>query len=164
MDFRADEKAVQVLSQLQGRAGRRSTAGMLMVQTSRSDHPVYKFLSGQIAPEVFESEMLAQRKEFGYPPYARMIDFILQDSFEQRLNNLSMLLSERLGRTKAGTLLGPFSPSVDKIAGRHIRIIRLSLARNKSLQSTKDALHKLVADFESYHKWSGHISIDVDPL
>ena len=108
--------------------------------------------------------MLAQRKEFGYPPYARMIDFILQDSFEQRLNNLSMLLSERLGRTKAGTLLGPFSPSVDKITGRHIRIIRLSLARNKSLQSTKDALHKLVADFESYHKWSGHISIDVDPL
>ena len=164
MDFRADEKAVQVLSQLQGRAGRRGTAGMLMVQTSRSDHPVYKFLSGQIAPEVFESEMLAQRKEFSYPPYARMIDFILQDSFEQRLNNLSMLLSERLGRTKAGTLLGPFSPSVDKIAGRHIRIIRLSLARNNRLQSTKEALHKLVADFESYHKWSGHISIDVDPL
>lgn len=164
MDFRADEKAVQILSQLQGRAGRRGKAGMLMVQTSRSDHPVYKLLAGLSASEDFESELNAQRQAFGYPPYTRMIDLVLQDSFETRLENLSMLLAGQLRRAGIGTVLGPFPPQVDRIAGRHLRIIRLTMLRNKQLSKSKEKLLALVSGFESFHKWAGHISIDVDPL
>ena len=137
---------------------------MLMVQTSRSDHPVYKLLAGLSAAEDFEAEMNAQRQAFGYPPYTRMIDLVLQDSFETRLDNLAMLLAGQLRRAGIGTVLGPFPPQVDRIAGRHIRIIRLTLPRDKQLAKSKEKLRTQVAGFEAFHKWAGHISIDVDPL
>lgn len=163
MDFRADEKAVQILSQLRGRAGRRGNSGMLVIQTSRSSHPVYKLLAGLSGAEDFESEMNAQRQAFGYPPYTRMTDLILQDSFEARLDNLSMLLALRLRQSGIGTVLGPFPPQIDRIAGKFIRQIRITMPRDKQLAIAKEKLRSIVADFETFHKWSAHIAIDVDP-
>ncbi|MBQ9184869.1 MAG: primosomal protein N' [Bacteroidales bacterium] len=164
MDFRADEKAVQVLSQLRGRAGRREDAGMLMIQTSQSAHPVYRLLSGLASAVDFENELNAQRQAFGYPPFTRMIDLILQDSFDRRLDYLSLQLASRLKEAATGSVLGPFPPQIDKIAGKFIRIIRITLPRDGRLMAAKHTLRTLVSDFESFHKWSGHIAIDVDPL
>ena len=164
MDFRADEKAVQILSQLRGRAGRREACGMLMIQTSQGAHPVYRLLSGAASAEDFETEMNAQRQAFGYPPYTRMIDLVLQDSFQARLENLSSLLASQLRKAGVGTILGPYPPQVDKIAGRYLRIIRITLPRDTRLSASKAVLRKIISDFESFHKWSGHIAIDVDPL
>ena len=41
-DFRADERAVQILEQFRGRCGRRGKAGKLVIQTAYPDHPVYR--------------------------------------------------------------------------------------------------------------------------
>ena len=45
-DFRADEKAVQLLSQLMGRTGRRGERGKIIIQTSQKEHPVLVGLQG----------------------------------------------------------------------------------------------------------------------
>ena len=41
-DFRADEKALQLLEQFRGRCGRRERKGMFVIQTSQPEHPVSK--------------------------------------------------------------------------------------------------------------------------
>lgn len=164
MDFRADEKAVQVLSQLRGRTSRRQERGLLVIQTARSSHPVYELMAGSISAETFQNELLRQREEFLYPPYTRMIDIILQDSFQTRLETIAMLIERDLSGIGAISIMGPFPPAVDRIAGKHIRIIRLTFKKDGRLPDIKKRLAKVVQNFQNEHKWQGHIVIDVDPL
>ncbi len=163
LDFRADEKAVQVLSQLRGRTGRREEKGVFVIQTAQGEHPVYNMLRGDGSPEEFETKMLEQRRDFSYPPYTRITDLVMQDSSEQKVDNLSFLLSRKLSGMGFTSLLGPYPPQVDKVGGKFIRIIRVTLKRDSSLQQLKSRLQAAVQAFEADFKWAGHITVDVDP-
>ena len=63
-DFRADEKALQLLTMLKNRTRH------LIVQTGAGSHPVFAALAGS-SPE---DALLAERKQFGLPPFTRIID------------------------------------------------------------------------------------------
>ena len=85
-DFRADEKALQLLTLLKSRTRR------LIVQTSTSAHPVFAALqcstshpisaaaplsptaADPAGPTTAAGALLAERKQFGLPPYTRIID------------------------------------------------------------------------------------------
>lgn len=164
LDFRADEKAAQLLTQLRGRAGRRDGQGLLVVQTAQSRHPVYRYLAGEYDKESFEAGLDSQRQAFGYPPYTRMIDLILEDINELRLENMSMLLARQLKVSGTGSILGPFQPQVDRIAGKHRRMIRITLPRDKRIASAKELIRGIITEFETTHKRAIRITIDVDPL
>ncbi len=162
-DFRADEKAAQLLEQFRGRCGRRDRRGLFVIQTSAPDHPVYRILAE--GTKIEETSLLSERKLFSYPPYTRVINIEIRDKSEQR----AMLMSTKLcGILEAGAqpyaLTGPFSPAVDKAADNYIRVIRLNLRKDKNLVGTKRRIMTAVNDFESKEKYAGHIAIDVDPI
>ena len=162
-DFRADEKAVQTLEQLRGRCGRRAEKGMFIIQTSQPGHPVYQRLTDNRPLE----DMLEERREFGFPPYTRMIEIIIRDRFEDRLERLSGELTQTLRSlfdpSDTNTVTGPYSPAVDRIADQHIRMIRLNLKKDKRLSSLKQAIKSEIQSFEKKNKYDGHVTINVDP-
>ena len=165
-DYRADERALHLLEQFRGRCGRRAEKGLFVVQTSQPDHPVYKSLTGVQDATMVTDRLLKERKLFGYPPYSRVINSILRDRNIQRIElmgrSLSALLAGTLGR--GAKVIGPYSPAVDKTAGENIRIIRVMLPKDKNLRSSKAALQETVERFARERKYSGHISLDVDPV
>lgn len=165
-DYRADERALHLLEQFRGRCGRRAEKGLFVVQTSQPDHPVYKSLTGVQDATMVTDRLLKERKLFGYPPYSRVINTILRDRNIQRIElmgrSLSALLAGTLGR--GAKVIGPYSPAVDKTAGENIRIIRVMLPKDKNLRSSKAALQETVERFARERKYSGHISLDVDPV
>lgn len=61
------------------------------------------------------------------------------------------------------SVIGPYSPAVDKISNQNIRLIRVLLPKDRSLKSNKAALAAAVAIFEKDRKYTGHIALDVDP-
>lgn len=161
-DFRADEKAAQLLEQFRGRCGRRGEKGLFVIQTSVPDHPVYRLLAE--GKEQEGDSLLSERKLFGYPPYTRIINIIIKDTVEQR--------AERMGTKLAGLLesgcppymlSGPYSPAVDKVADSFIRIIRLNLRKDRMLAQTKRKIWSAVTAFEENEKYQNHLAIDVDP-
>jgi primosomal protein N' (replication factor Y) len=158
-DFRADEKAMQLLEQFRGRCGRREKKGMFVIQTSQPEHPIYQSIisSGE---QDFCHTLLSERKDFDFPPYTRIIELTVKDTFEDRADRMSRKLSHELN---GFTITGPYSPAVDKIADRHIRKIRISLKKDRSLALNKARLDEAVIRFEKSEKYEGHISIDVDP-
>ena len=79
-DFRADEKAVQILEQFRGRCGRRGRKGFLVIQTSQPGHPVYKRLANSGINQDMVTDLLLERKEFGFPPYTRIVEITIRDS------------------------------------------------------------------------------------
>jgi primosomal protein N' len=60
--------------------------------------------------------------------------------------------------------VGPYTPTVDKIADQYIRQIRIMLPRDKFLQERKRQLLQAINLFEKTHKYTGHLIIDVDPI
>lgn len=143
-DFRSDERTLQILQQLQRRSAH------MVVQTREPGHPVFEALKGHENGLVF----LDERKAFGYPPLTRLIDVYVEDGSPKRLEYLTSLLQRSLG-----PCLGPFTPY-----GREdVRVLRITLSRDKSLQTRKEQIKGTVAAFEKEHRYIGHIHLDVDP-
>ena len=161
-DFRSDEKAFQLLEQFRGRCGRRGAKGLFVIQTAQSGHPVYRNLSSLTGTE----SMLPERKNFGYPPFTRLILILLKDSNLKRLTYLADELARLLGATLGPEvrISGPYAPAIDKIAGQYFRHIRLTMAKDKHLGEHKKLLAETLAAFEKERSWNGHFAIDVDPV
>ena len=167
-DFRADERAHQLLEQLRGRCGRRARRGMFVIQTSRPEHPVYQNIVSN--RHEFGNDLLMERKDFNFPPYTRIVEITVRDRFEDRAERMSSKLASAIRASRPATegllndpVTGPYAPSVDKIADMHIRTIRISLKKNRQLSAEKAALKNIVCGFEKSEKYDGHIVINVDP-
>ena len=156
-DFRADEHAIQILEQFRGRSGRRGKPGLFVIQTREPSHPVFARL-GEKRDNT--ADMLQERRQFGYPPYTRLIYLTFRDANEKRVDFLSREFSSRLALPH----IGPYTPAVDKVADRYIRQIRVMLPRDKALQANKKRLLDSVNAFEKEKKYFGHLVIDVDPV
>ncbi len=229
-DFRADEKAVQLLEQFKGRCSRRGQKGIFAIQTAQAEHPVYRMLledsrvgsatwqgtahtagaayrdadsaaelpqciaAGKTeqcpalsaaelpqcisagTPEqhqtltsaAYRKALLEERRMFGYPPYTRLINIILKDDKLQRLERIAETLSLMLRGAgafpgKGVTVTPPFAPAVDRIRDEYIRIIRISLPKDRCLKANKGKLGKTIRDFAAERRYAEHITIDVDP-
>ncbi len=169
-DFRADEKALQLLEQFRGRCGRRDRKGLFVIQTSQPDHPVYQRIAGDEA-SALNMDLLHERKEFNFPPYSRIVEITVKDIYEDRAERMAMSLGDILRRIFepegcgiiGSPVTGPYAPAVDKIADNHIRTIRISLRKDRNLTAAKASIRKIVLDFEKSQKYDGHIIINVDP-
>jgi primosomal protein N' (replication factor Y) len=173
-DFRADEKALQLLEQFRGRCGRRENKGMFIIQTSQPDHPVYSKLNTDDTSASGIEDMLQERHDLNYPPFSRIIEITFRDIYEDRAQRMAFRLAGMLNQhfgsgyarrtaLDAAPVTGPYAPVVDKIADQYIRTIRVSLKKDRNLRSHKRALRDMIASFEKVEKYTGHISIDVDP-
>lgn len=144
-DFRADEKALQVIA---GAAGSMKYNGnrMVFVVTRESDHSVFQSLKTGI------SALLEERQAFGFPPYGRIVDLKISDSFPDR--------AERMKRDLSASIAALGLCKVMSAADG----LRLIFAKDRMLLVRKEQLRSLVADFEKSRKYVSHISFDVDPL
>ena len=174
-DFRADEKALHLIEQFRGRSGRRGEKGRLVIQTSQPEHPVYLQLRNP--KNVSKTDLLMERREFGFPPYSRIIELTVKDLYEDRLERMSVALADRLEKDfvmngtdsfkettiTAQPVTPPYRPVVDRIADQHIRKIRICLKKDRHLVQNKKRLKDTIAGFEKEKRYDGHIVIDVDP-
>ena len=170
-DFRADERALQLLRQFRGRAGRRSRPGKMLIQTEQPDHPVFQRLKAEetsgrdaAADQASLAAALEERRTFGFPPFVRLITLTVRDASEGRLWHLCRDIETALKNAGINNPCPPVTPLNEMIGKQHIRQFWVRLPRNARLARTKRALAaELDALTLRYH---GHVdlSIDVDPL
>lgn len=150
-DFRCDERALQFLQQLSWKAP-------LVIQTREPKHPVFKALRDGSNGLAF----LEERRACNLPPFTRLVNIVLRDHSQKRIDYMSRLLvtPDLIGGLQT---LGPYTPSYQQ-DGEFIRIIRITLPKDKLLKPRKTAIFQAIKTFEKDHKYTGHIVIDVDPV
>jgi primosomal protein N' (replication factor Y) len=159
------------MEQFRGRCGRRGNKGRFIIQTSQPEHPIYQQISN---PEnISVSNLLAERKDFDFPPYTRIIELTVRDKNEARADKLSAELASTLGARfnspePTSLLASPsvtqaYKPVVDRIEDFFIRKIRICFKKDRLLSSNKADLKQIIEKFEKDKKYTDHISIDVDP-
>lgn len=160
-DFRATEKAMQMLVQLAGRGGRRETQGHIMIQTSQPQHRIYQnFLDGQenIVAEIQE------RKDFEYPPFTRLIKIVLKNRDKQKLNRFAIKLASLLPKWGVQNFKGPFPPVIDWIKGEHILHFWIKLNRNQENKAIKSTIFVGIEEVVRKEGKGVKVHFDADPL
>ncbi|HEY0175500.1 MAG TPA: primosomal protein N', partial [Pedobacter sp.] len=119
-DFRAFERSYQLLSQVAGRAGRRDKQGKVCIQAYDDDHRIIKQVVDNNYLEMYNDE-IAERKQFHYPPFTRLI-FINVKHKDANLLNAAAAHFATLLRAQLGTrVLGPEQPLVSRIRNYYIK-------------------------------------------
>lgn len=163
-DFRAYEQAFMMMSQVSGRAGRKGRQGQVILQTKSPDLPVIRQVV-QNDYRSFYSDLLAERRDFRYPPFYHLIYVYLKHREENTVNSAGLELGSRLREIFAGRVLGPDKPAVARVKTLSIRKIVLKLENGidhaRVHQYLRGAMEAMLKD-----KRYGALQVyyDVDPL
>jgi len=115
-DFRANERAFQLVLQVGGRAGRRQKQGMVIIQTHNPNHPLIADIVKTDYHTFIERE-LKERQLFNYPPFIRLIEIIVMhkkpDKCHQGAHQMANLLKARLLKR----VIGPAVPGISRVRG-----------------------------------------------
>ena len=164
-DFRASERAYQLLTQVAGRAGRKHKRGRVLVQAYQVGHPVLHELRTDNF-QAFLKRELQEREEFGYPPFTRLIKLQLRHKNELTVVRASKLFAERLVAILGKQyVLGPSVPGISKIREYYILEIMLKLGRNSNvLNHAKKVIYQTQQEIKQMQEFATiRIGIDVDP-
>ncbi len=161
-DFRAPERAFQLLTQVAGRAGRGKIPGTVIVQTFSPEHESVLFAAKHDYLGFYESA-IAQRQEVGYPPFAHMANLVFTDESEdetrKRSYRLANMLRAHLGPSSDVTLLGPVACPLSRLRGRYRWHLALRApAKETLLMLLRQALGELTASERA------GLTLDMDPL
>lgn len=162
-DFRASERAFQLLTQVAGRAGRRERMGEVIIQTAERDNPVIGWVESGDYTAMARHE-LAEREAFGYPPYSRLLQLTLKSTEAQTLRSATAALAKRLRENFGGRVFGPVEPYVNRIRGEWIEHIMLKVECSSSIARAKQIVRSRLSEFAAVKEWNRvNITIDVDP-
>ena len=98
-DFRAAERAFQLLTQVSGRSGRGEKQGQVIIQTFNPDHPVIQAVKNNDLKNFFDQE-LKFRKQFSYPPYSRLLKLTYSHSKIEKVNQEVKSTETKLNQLK----------------------------------------------------------------
>lgn len=162
-DFRALERTFQLLTQVAGRAGRRSEQGRVLIQTFDPEHWVFDHVVRHDAVTMAKAE-LQERREFQYPPVIRLIRLVLRHRDPHRVRQGASALAGRLRSRFGGRIVGPEEPTIARIHDTYHRHILLKLEREADLGEAKRALQEDIAAFHALSEYKSiRVIIDIDP-
>lgn len=176
-DFRSNERAFQLLSQVSGRSGRTSDHGKVVIQTMHPENYIFPYVTSHDFNSFFDKE-IRHRQTFNYPPFSRMSLIEVKSNDPTRTitiaSKIYLFMKNYLQQIKGITgveLMKPAPALIYKIKNKYrYHIIVKTL---KSVNEASSVTELMLRDLERYLepktgrlklKSSEYVSIDVDPL
>ncbi|MGK0446308.1 MAG: primosomal protein N' (replication factor Y) [Polaribacter sp.] len=161
-DFRAHERAYQMMVQVSGRAGRSKKQGNVAIQTYNPFHQILQQVSVTNYAEMYK-EQLQERWQYKYPPYYRLIKITLKHKDYSKVDNGVNWLFKALYNSFGEYVLGPTAPAVSRIRNQYIKNIVIKIPPKQNLANTKNHLSKIKNTFEAVKDFRPiRFIIDVD--
>ena len=165
-DFRASERAFQMLTQVSGRAGRRAKKGLVLIQTGDTQQSLLQkvVINDYIG---YYQEEIKEREGYFYPPFTRVISITIkhedQDSAEKAAHWLANKLLDKLGKAR---VLGPEKALVERIRNKFLFDIMIKLEKDKlNIKAAKTFLKEQIDELLQSKEHKGVIVvIDVDSV
>ena len=162
-DFRAHERSFQLMAQVAGRAGRKGGQGKVVIQTYEPMHPVLQDVLRNDYRGLFNKQM-ATRRQFGYPPFYRLVMIRLKHKDDRKLNPAAAALASQLRPLFKQDLLGPEYPMVSRVKNMFIKQMMVKFRREYNAQQVKELIMEQIRLFQQQSEFKSVIvQIDVDP-
>ena len=161
-DFRAHERAYQMMVQVSGRAGRSKKQGNVAIQTYNPNHQILQQVSTTKYAEMYK-EQLQERWQYKYPPYYRLIKITLKHRDYNKVDKGIDWLARALQQSFGEFVLGPTAPAVSRIRNQYIKNLVIKIPPKQSLVKTKNQITKIRNTFEAVSDFRPiRFIIDVD--
>jgi primosomal protein N' (replication factor Y) (superfamily II helicase) len=162
-DFRAFERAYQMMVQVAGRAGRKDERGTVYIQTYNPLHNIIRQVTENDYEGMF-TEQLYERRNFKYPPYFRLVRIILKHKDYEKLKDASFWLYNVLAQKLNIPVLGPEEPGISRIRNEYIRTIMIKIPLGAALGSTKRNISRVIESLDAVPQYrSVKITVNADP-
>jgi primosomal protein N'' len=147
-DFRAEERAYQLITQVSGRAGRVSGNGKVLIQTYNPDHSVFQLIKMNEVAKIYEY-FLKERQKFHYPPFTKLIMIELKHRREDKVDRASQFLGSILRKyLPEECVLGPERAQIAKLNNLYQFQILLKLPRGKNYEKFKNMVLISLNEFD----------------
>ncbi|HJQ31449.1 MAG TPA: primosomal protein N' [Pyrinomonadaceae bacterium] len=163
-DFRAAERAFQLITQVAGRAGRGERPGRVLIQTYHPHHYALRHACAQDYEGFFEEE-INYRRNLSYPPFVTLASLLVHGDDFTRVQATADVLRAALDRanTERGCrVLGPAPAPLARLRGEHrIQLLLKSRSRTRLRQLVEMALGEASATpgFDL-----GAVNVEIDPV
>ncbi len=163
-DFRASERGFQLLVQVAGRAGRHEKPGLVIVQTRQPSHTAIQCAASHDVRTFLAKELL-DRKEVGYPPFARLVLVRVEAMDEDVARDAAQQIADEAKRTKAAAtrlvdVLGPSAAPLARLRGRYRFRVMLRAKERAPLRATTAHVVKVIEGLPA----TVRAVVDVDPV
>jgi primosomal protein N' (replication factor Y) len=160
-DFRASERTFQLIVQVAGRAGRSDTPGEVVVQTLHPGEPAIEMARNHDYKAFAEME-LQDRQAAGFPPFSRMVRFILtharQGEAEASADRLGEILRQCIPASEA-TIIGPQPAMLPRLRDEfRFDILLLTQQAGLVQQRLGGRMKAISSDIKA------DLAVDVDPM
>lgn len=163
-DFRAYERAYQMLEQVAGRAGRKGTKGEVWIQTFDPDNIVLNMVQHHDYQAMYNHQ-ITERKLFNYPPFYRVIRLQLKDHNGVRVHRVATDLQTYLQRIFAHRVSGVIIPSVERVQAYSIRELTIRIESSANMAEAKRRLREGIEYiFSMKSNKNTKLIIDIDPI
>ena len=162
-DFRAYERAFQMLEQVAGRAGRKETKGEVWIQTFDTHNIVLQMVQAHDYQSLYNHQ-IAERKLFRYPPFYRVIRLQLRHSKQQLVHATATQLQSHLMRIFGTRVSAVIIPSVERVQAYYMRELTLRIEQTANIAEAKRRLKEAIEYISSISSNKNvKIIIDCDP-
>lgn len=147
-DFRAEERAYQLITQVSGRAGRVSGKGKILIQTYNPEHSVFQLIKMNNPAKIYKY-ILTERQKFHYPPFTKLIMIELKHRKEDKVNRASQFLGSILRKyLPEECVLGPERAQIARLNNLYQFQIMLKLPRGKNYDPFKKMVLLSLNEFD----------------
>ena len=163
-DFRATERAYQLMAQVAGRAGRKNGEGKVFLQTKMADAPVIPLIVKNDYA-TFYDQQLGERMLFHYPPFYRLVYIYMKHRDVRVLEEFSELMGQKMRKIFDNRILGPDLPPVARVKQLYIRKIVLKVENSLSQYKINEVLLNIQQAYCQMPRYRAiSMYYDIDPL
>ncbi len=159
-DFRSGEVTYELLSQVSGRAGRKTSNGEVVIQTFNPDNPYINFVKRNDYKAFYKYEMQF-RKNTMYPPFCYLINILITgkdiDLVVKESNNVFNYINKNTSQNTK--VYGPNMASIGKISNLYRYQVIIKYKVDKNLFGVLKYLDGMYASNKNVN-----LDIDINPL
>ncbi len=162
-DFRAYERAFQLMVQVSGRAGRTDGCGLVVLQTHDTENGMIDLVRRNDY-EGMAATQLAERRLFRYPPYYRLVYVCLKHRYESIVDSAANAMAERMRAVLGSRVSEPMKPPVARVKSLFLRRIVIKVESGLPFAQVETALRQIKRDIETDSRFRNTtVYFDVDP-
>ncbi len=146
-DFRAPEKAFQLIMQVSGRSGRRNIEGQVIIQAMNPEHYAIKYACDNDYLGFYQEEMKIRRYA-RYSPFYYLIDLLISGKNIRDVFYTGIEISKELKRqTEKGLIvLGPAMDQAIKINNRYLASV---LIKYRDKENLNEMINQIIDKYQS---------------
>ena len=159
-DYRSGEITYELLSQVAGRAGRKTSNGEVVIQTFNPDNPYIKYVTENNYLGFYQYEMNFRRNTF-YPPYCFLVSMLVSGKDLKMVEKESQSIFNYLNKNVSPKtkIYGPNAASIGKINNIYRYQVIIKYQKDENLFKTLQYLDNMYASNRNIN-----LDIDINPL